>query len=86
MGYPYPTDRDIIRDLQDRYDEELPSCETCKYFRRCKELTRDEEGVGHWRYFHICDVLLHSPEPGEGSCLVVNKDSCCELWTERGEE
>ena len=62
----------------------IPSCGDCKYFRRCKEFIR-EGSKTTWRYFHICDVLLHSPEPGEGSCLVVNKDGCCELWTEREE-
>ena len=63
----------------------IPSCGDCKYFRRCKEFIR-EGSETTWRYFHICDVLLHSPEPGEGFCIVTNKDGCCELWTERTDE
>ena len=62
----------------------IPSCGDCKYFRKCKEIIRDGSKTT-WRYFHICDVLLHSPDPG-GFCLVVNKDGCCELWTERTDE
>ena len=81
MAFPYPTDRDIIRDLQDRYDEE-PRCETCKYFRRCKELRRDGAETS-WRCFHICDMLLHGPEAESGYCIVVDKGNYCEVWQER---